>query len=129
VHYCAVTLGNPHCVVLCDSVSEDLARRLGPLVEVEPRFSNRTNVQFMEILGRNAIRIYIWERGAGYTLASGSSSCAAASAAHRLGRVDAQVTVHNPGGPIQVTISPDFSITMTGPVQKVYEGMMAQEAW
>ena len=129
VRYCAVTLGNPHCVVLCDTVDEALARRLGPLVEVEPRFPNRTNVQFMQVLGRNAIRIYIWERGAGYTLASGSSSCAAASAAHRLGWVDAQVTVHNPGGPIQVAIAPDYSIIMTGPVQKAYEGEMALEAW
>lgn len=129
VRYCAVTMGNPHCVVLCDTVSEDLARRLGPLVEVEPRFPFRTNVQFMQALDRNAVRIYIWERGAGYTLASGSSSCAAASAAHRLGWVDAQVTVHNPGGPIQVVIAPDFSITMTGPVQKAYEGEMAPEAW
>jgi diaminopimelate epimerase len=115
--------------VLCDTVSEELARRLGPLVEVEPRFPNRTNVQFMQVLGRNAVRIYIWERGAGYTLASGSSSCAAASAAHRLGWVDGQVTVHNPGGPIQVAIAPDYSITMTGPVQKAYQGELAPEAW
>jgi len=129
VRYCAVSMGNPHCVVLCDTVSEDLARRLGPLVEVEPRFPNHTNVQFMQALDRNAVRIFIWERGAGYTLASGSSSCAAASAAHRLGWVDSQVTVHNPGGPIQVVIAPDFSITMTGPVQKAYEGEMAPEAW
>jgi diaminopimelate epimerase len=129
VRYCAVTMGNPHCVVLCDTASEELARRLGPLVEVEPRFPNHTNVQFMQVLDRNAVRIFIWERGAGYTLASGSSSCAAASAAHRLGWVDSQVTVHNPGGPIQVVIAPDYSITMTGPVQKAYEGEMAPEAW
>jgi diaminopimelate epimerase len=129
VRYCAVTMGNPHCVVLCDTASEELARRLGPLVEVEPRFPNHTNVQFMQVLDRNAVRIFIWERGAGYTLASGSSSCAVASAAHRLGWVDSQVTVHNPGGPIQVVIAPDYSITMTGPVQKAYEGEMAPEAW
>jgi hypothetical protein len=120
VRYCAVSMGNPHCVVLCDTVSEDLALRLGPLVEVEPRFPNRTNVQFMQVLDRNAVRIYIWERGAGYTLASGSSSCAAASAAHRLGWVEAQVTVHNPGGPIRVAIAPDYSISTAG--QKAYEG-------
>ena len=129
VRYCAVTLGNPHCVVLCDTVNEALARRLGPLVEVEPRFPNRTNVQFLQVLNRNAIQIFIWERGAGYTLASGSSSCAAASAAHRLGWVDAQVTVHNPGGPIQIAIASDYSITMTGPVQKAYSGEMDPEAW
>jgi diaminopimelate epimerase len=127
VNYCAVTLGNPHCVVLCQEVSEDLARRLGPLIEVEPRFPNRTNVQFLRVLDRGAIQIYIWERGAGYTLASGSSSCGAAATAHRLGLVDAQVAVHNPGGIIQVSIAPDFAITMTGPVQKVYKGEIAED--
>jgi diaminopimelate epimerase len=127
VRYCAVTMGNPHCVVLCQEVSEDLARRLGPLIEIEPRFPNRTNVQFMRVLDRGSIQIYIWERGAGYTLASGSSSCGAAAAAHRLGLVDAQVAVHNPGGLIRVAIAPDYSITMTGPVRKVYEGEVAEE--
>lgn len=127
VTYCAVTMGNPHCVVLCEAVSESLARRLGPLIEVEPRFPNRTNVQFMRPLDRSAIQIYIWERGAGYTLASGSSSCGAAAVAHRLGWVDARVVVHNPGGLIQVEIAPDYSITMTGPVQKVYAGEMELE--
>lgn len=127
LRYCAVTMGNPHCVVLCQEVSEDLARRLGPLVETEPRFPNRTNVQFMRVLDRGSIQIHIWERGAGYTLASGSSSCAAAAAAHRLGMVDARVAVQNPGGLIQVEIAPDYSITMTGPVEKVYAGEMEFE--
>jgi diaminopimelate epimerase len=129
LRYCAVSLGNPHCVILCNTVSEALARRLGPLIEVEPRFPNRTNVQFMQVLDRHAVRIYIWERGAGYTLASGSSSCAAACAAYRLGWVDPQVTIHNPGGPIEVAIADDYSVTMTGPVQKVYQGEMDPEAW
>jgi diaminopimelate epimerase len=80
-------------------------------------------------LSRDAIRIHIWERGAGYTLASGSSSCAAAAAAHRLGLVEAQVAVHNPGGLIHVALAPDYSITMSGPVQKVYTGEISAEAW
>jgi diaminopimelate epimerase len=127
LRYCAVSMGNPHCVVLYEAPSEEAARRLGPLVENEPRFPYRTNVQFMRALGRDAIQIFIWERGAGYTLASGSSSCAAAAAAHRLGWVDAQVSVHNPGGVIQVSIDPDYWMTMTGPVEKVYEGSMEIE--
>ncbi len=85
--FCAATVGNPHCVVLCDEVSEAQARELGPHIEVEPRFPNRTNVQFMKVLDRSNIRIEIWERGAGYTLASGSSSSAAAAVARRLGPV------------------------------------------
>jgi diaminopimelate epimerase len=126
LHYCAVTMGNPHCVVICSHVDAELAHRLGPLIETEARFPNRTNVQFMKVLDRQNIQIEIWERGAGYTLASGSSSCAAAAAAHRLGLCEAQVTVHNPGGQISIFIAPDFSIRMTGPVQKVYDGQFAE---
>lgn len=85
IRYSAATLGNPHCVVLMREVDAETARRLGPIIEHDVRFPNRTNVQFMQVLDRNNIRIEIWERGAGYTLASGSSSSAAAAVAHRLG--------------------------------------------
>jgi diaminopimelate epimerase len=125
--YCAVTLGNPHCVVLSEDASEALARRLGPLIEVDRRFPNRTNVQFLHLLDHSSIRIHIWERGAGYTLASGSSSCAAAAVAYRLGWVGPHVAVHNPGGLIQVDLTPDLFITMTGPVEYVYAGEMEIE--
>lgn len=124
LRYCAVSLGNPHCVILNVEASEAAARRLGPLIERDPRFPNRTNVQFLRVDNRREISIYIWERGAGYTLASGSSSCAAAAAAHRLGQVDGEVIVHNPGGAIRVEILPDLQIRMTGPVAKVYDGRM-----
>ena len=73
------------------------------------------------------IQIEIWERGAGYTLASGSSSCAAAAVARRIGKCGPEIAVHMPGGVIQVSISDDFSITMTGPVTKVCEGILARE--
>ena len=98
---------------------EEMALRLGALIETEARFPRRTNVQFMQALDRNNIRIEIWERGAGYTLASGSSSSAAAAVAHRLGLVDAQVAVHMPGGAIDVSIGPDWSITLEGGVTRV----------
>jgi len=127
VHYSAVSMGNPHCVVLVDAATEALARRLGPLIENEPRFPNRTNVQFLQPLDRHNIRIYIWERGAGYTLASGSSSCAAASVAHRLGLCDAVITVHNPGGQILVDIGEDGAVNMTGPVERVYQATWEAE--
>jgi diaminopimelate epimerase len=125
--YTAATVGNPHCVILSDEISENRARTLGPLIESLPLFPNKTNVQFMEVLDRSNIRIEIWERGAGYTLASGSSSCAAAATAHRLGLCDANVTVHMPGGEIEIAISNNFSITMTGAVTKVAEGMISEE--
>lgn len=125
---CAATLGNPHCVVLGHEASAEEAQRLGPLIETDPRFPRRTNVQFMQVLDRAHLRIEIWERGAGYTLASGSSACAAAAAAHRLGLCDAQVTVVMPGGSLQVSIAPDRTITQRGPVTRVWAGVLFEEA-
>ena len=123
LRYCAVSMGNPHCVVLCQEISAGLAQRLGPLVENEPRFPRRTNVQFLKVLDRANIQIEIWERGAGYTLASGSSSCAACAAAYRLGLVDERLTVHMPGGELHISIAPGLWMTMTGPVEKVFEAV------
>jgi len=77
LRFCAATVGNPHCVILRDELSAEETKKWGPLIEVDPRFPNRTNVQFAKILDRGNIQIEIWERGAGYTLASGTSSCAA----------------------------------------------------
>ncbi|MCL7453145.1 MAG: diaminopimelate epimerase [Anaerolineae bacterium] len=126
--YCAATIGNPHCVVLCDEVSPEIARRWGPLIERDARFPNRTNVQFMKVLDRANVQIEIWERGAGYTLASGSSSCAAAAAAHRLGLSGAEIAVHAPGGIIDIRIGPDLAITMAGAVSRVCDGLFSSEA-
>jgi len=81
----------------------------------------------MKILDRENIQIEIWERGAGYTLASGSSSCAAAGVAHKLGLCDPQIAVHMPGGIIEITISKDFLISMSGPVTKVTDGTISHE--
>jgi diaminopimelate epimerase len=125
--FCAATIGNPHCVVLREEVSEEEARRLGPLIEKDPRFPNRTNVQFMKVLDRSHIQIEIWERGAGYTLASGSSSSAAAAVAHRLGLCGGHITVRMPGGELDIRVSEDFSVLMTGPVTKVAEGTLSPE--
>ena len=127
--FCAATIGNPHCVILRDAVSRDEATRYGPLIETDPRFPNRTNVQFMKVLDRKNIRIEIWERGAGYTLASGSSGSAAAAVAHKLGLCDQEITVHMPGGAIHITISEQFSIVMTGPVLKIADGTIAEESF
>jgi diaminopimelate decarboxylase/diaminopimelate epimerase len=127
LRYCAATTGNPHCVVVCDQTSAQDAQRLGPLIEKAPRFPKRTNVQFMQVLDRGNVQIEIWERGAGYTLASGSSSCAAAAVAYRLGLCDAQIAVHMPGGQLDISISEDFAASMTGPVSKVCQGVLALE--
>jgi diaminopimelate epimerase len=125
-NYCAATVGNPHCVVPLATTPE-LAQQVGPLLEVHPNFPNRTNVQFLNVLDRRNIQIEIWERGAGYTLASGSSSSAAAAVAHKLGLCDRAITVHMPGGNLAIEIGPDFDILMTGPVTRVAEGTIDEE--
>ncbi len=131
--YCAATIGNPHCVILSDEedehdqMSKDWVMKWGPLIETEARFPNRTNVQFMRVLNRNRIQIEIWERGAGYTLSSGSSSCAAASIAHRLGMCQAQLTVQSPGGEIDISIGADWSVQMAGAVGKICEGRLSSD--
>lgn len=117
-----LSIGNPHCVIPMEQVSEETARSLGPHVENHKTFPNRINMQIVRVIDRANIDIRIWERGAGYTLASGSSSCAAAAATHRLGLVDNDVTVHMPGGELKIEIAPDDQIRMTGPVEGTFEG-------
>jgi diaminopimelate epimerase len=121
----AATIGNPHCVIFLPEVSAELARRYGPALETHANFPRRTNVQFVRVLDRANLQVEIWERGAGYTMASGSSSCAAAAVARRLGHVDDHVAVHMPGGRIDLALAPDFSIRMTGPVTPVASGILA----
>jgi diaminopimelate decarboxylase len=123
-----VNIGNPHCVVFLGretEPSEALARRLGPQIEVHPRFPHRTNVQFVQVVDRHTLRIEIWERGAGYTLASGTSSCAAAGAAIRRGFCESPVTVRSPGGELLVDLDEDWSARLTGPVAFVCRGELA----
>ncbi len=125
--FTGATIGNPHCVIERPDTSTADVHRLGPKVETNAMFPERTNVQFLTVRDRNNIGIEIWERGAGYTLASGSSSSAAAAVAHRLGLVDRSVTVHMPGGTIAIDIGDNYAITMTGPVTHVADGVLAQE--
>lgn len=124
----AATLGNPHCVVLLEAPpTPDLAQTYGPHIEHAPLFPNRTNVQFMYVRDRQTIQIEIWERGAGYTLASGSSSMAATAVACRLGLCNNSVTVHMPGGQLAVSLDENFYGTLIGPVTKICMGEIAPE--
>jgi diaminopimelate epimerase len=125
LNLCRVSLGNPHCVVLVQEATEAMARRFGPLLERHPMFPGRTNVQFMEPLDMDNIRIEIWERGAGYTFASGSSSCAAAAVAHRLGLVRKDVTVQMRGGSLSVNLDETFRAVMTGAVTHICDGILS----
>lgn len=120
--YCGVTIGNPHCVILDAAVDSQTTKRLGPLIETEKRFLNRTNVQFLKVIDRANIYINIWERGAGYTLASGSSSVAAAAVARKLGLVDDLVKVEMPGGKLVIEFDEKLGACMSGPAEKIFSG-------
>ena len=119
LNFYGATIGNPHCVVPMDHVTSSLAHHYGPELENHKIFPNRTNVQLLQILDRNRIKIEIWERGAGYTLASGSSSSAAGAVARKMGVCDEDITVEMPGGQIQLHIDDQFNVLMKGPATRV----------
>ncbi len=125
--YCAANIGNPHCVVLCDNISPELAKAYGPYIETNAIFPRRTNVQFMKVIDKKNIQIEIWERGAGYTLASGSSSIGSASVAFKLGLCENNITVHMQGGNLDLEFTNDFRVTMIGPVVAICEGMIKED--
>jgi diaminopimelate epimerase len=118
----SLSIGNPHCVVIVDDITRADVKRLGPRIEEHRAFPAKTNVQFAEVLSRAHVAIEIWERGAGYTLASGTSSCAVVAACHRKGLVDREVTVTMPGGDLEVTVGDDYAMRLRGPVEEVMSG-------
>ena len=115
----ALSVGNPHCVVLRERLDVTDLHRLGPLIENHPAFPNRTNVQLARPLDRRRVEALIWERGAGETMASGSSSCAVAAACHHLGLVDGDVQVVMPGGTLAIRIDERGAIWMHGPAEEI----------
>ena len=126
--FTGVSVGNPHCVVFKpagESWSREDLMALGPVLENHAIFPKRTNVQLAVPTGPKELSILIWERGAGETQASGSSSCAAASAAVRLGLVGSPVAVRMPGGTLTIDVTADFHLTMKGPVAEVARGSLS----
>ncbi len=120
-----VSVGNPHCVVLTDSLDVDRVKRLGPKIENHPSFPRRINVQFAKVLARDRVSILIWERGAGYTLASGTSSCGVVSACVKNGLTDRSVTVESPGGQLAVSVAENWDLILTGPVAEICRGTLS----
>jgi len=119
----ALSVGNPHCVVFVDAPTPERCRALGPRLERHAAFPRRTNVQLAHMADATTVAIEIWERGAGYTLASGSSSCAAAAAAVRTGRArPGRLRAIMPGGTLGVDVRPDWSLRLEGPVVQTYTG-------
>lgn len=115
------SVGNPHAVIRLDGATRADLLRLGPLVEVHERFPDRTNVQLVEPVGPNELRVLVWERGAGETASSGSSSTAAAAVAVARGWCVSPVTVHLPGGDLVVTLAGSHA-TLLGPAEEICLG-------
>ena len=114
--------GNPHCVVFVENVDEFPVEHIGPIIENNEAFPKRTNVEFVQITGRNDLKVRVWERGCGETMACGTGACASAVAANRLGKAGNKVKVHLRGGDLQVEVAE--RVFMTGPAEKVFEGKL-----
>lgn len=124
-----VSMGNPHCVVICDTISPAICKEFGPLIENNQIFLNKINVQFAKIIDRNNIQIFIWERGAGYTLCSGTSTAAVASVCYKLNLCDKKVLIKTEGGDVALNIEDNdnlrknFSVSIVGGTILIAEGI------
>ena len=117
-------MGNPHAVQLVDDVDTAPVAQTGPLIESHPRFPQRVNAGYLQIVNRGEVRMRVYERGAGETLACGTGACAAVVAGIRLGLLDARVQVHTRGGLLTIDWAGGLQdpVFMTGPATTVFEG-------
>lgn len=119
----AISMGNPHCVIFVDDVDTFPVERFGPLLENNPFFPERVNVEFVEVVSERALKMRVWERGAGETLACGTGACATVVAATLKGLIGGRATVHLKGGKLKIGWSKrDNRVFMTGPAEEVFEG-------
>src|SRR5689334_20517544 len=119
-----VSVGNPHCVVFGQPVTKERCVELGPHLERHPAFPERTNVQLCEVIDRARVGAQIWERGAGYTLASGTSASAVAAACMRRGLVDDRLTIEMPGGDLALRRERGGDLVQSGPARRVYRAVV-----
>ena len=125
VEISAVSMGNPHAVLLVDDVDNAAVEELGPQIEHHPSFPKRVNVGFMQVISRNEIKLRVFERGVGETRACGSGACAAVVAGRMRNLLDSRVTVHLPGGNLQIEWPGEGQhLMMTGPATTVYRGQV-----
>jgi diaminopimelate epimerase len=117
-----LSMGNPHCAIFVENVDEFPVEHVGSLVENHQAFPKRTNVEFIQVMSKNDLKVRVWERGCGETLACGTGACASAVAANRLGKVGGKVRVHLSGGDLRIDIAK--RVFMTGPAEKVFEGRL-----
>jgi diaminopimelate epimerase len=118
----AVSMGNPHCLLFVDAVNKAPLTELGPQLENHPVFPQRTNVEFIQVLNRSQIMVRVWERGAGITLACGTGACAALVGCVLNNFTDRRVTIHLPGGDLNVSWGEDNHVYLTGPAEEVFTG-------
>lgn len=122
-----VSVGNPHCVIIKDNLDKNELFTFGPQIENNPVFPNRINVQFAKIISRDEVEIIIWERGAGYTLASGSSACAVAAVLIKKGLVNSELNIKMTGGNLKIEIDDNWNIAMIGEVKEIACGTLSRE--
>lgn len=122
-----VSVGNPHCVIIKDLLDKKELLTFGPQIETNPAFPNRINVQFARIISPSEVEILIWERGAGYTLASGSSACAVAAVLVKKGLAEPELTIKMAGGNLKIGIDDNWNIAMTGEVREIASGTLSRE--
>ena len=127
MRFTVVSMGNPHAITFVEDVDKVDIEKYGPAIENNPIFPNRTNVEFVQIINKNNIKVRVWERGAGETLACGTGACAATVASGLNGYTDANVTVELPGGKLEVEWGKDNHIYMQGPATKVFEGFAKED--
>ncbi len=123
----AVSMGNPHCVIFVDNVDNFPVEVLGPRIEHHPAFPKRTNVEFVQVISSNEMKVRVWERGAGLTLACGTGACASLAVAARTGLTERKAKVHLPGGTLTIEWRDDGRIYMTGPAVEVFRGELVWE--
>jgi diaminopimelate epimerase len=124
-HVTCLSMGNPHCVTFVEDVVAFPVDYVGPIIENDKIFPRRTNVGFAQILNRSEMKLRVWERGCGETLACGTGTCAAVVAANKLGLVDGKVTVQVPGGTLKVVV--EDTVFLSGAAEKVFEGTLFKE--
>jgi diaminopimelate epimerase len=120
-----LSMGNPHCVIFVDNLDNFPVDQIGPKIENHKVFPKRTNVGFVQVLKQNELKVRVWERGCGETLACGTGTCAAVGAANKLGKTGNKVTVHVLGGDLQVEVTE--TLFLSGAAEKVFEGTIFGE--
>lgn len=127
-HVTCISMGNPHCVLFVDELTDATVNNFGPTIELHSSFPQRVNVEFAQVLSRREVRVRVWERGSGETLACGTGACAVAVAGVLTNRLDRAVLAHLPGGDLELEWAKDGDVFLTGPAVEVFSGEWSDRA-